>query len=170
MRVVKRNTRKFMKLLSHVPEVIAHCLPKFVFSWTKRRIILCWVQTCCSPLWCAFVSYVTMHQRTNFVQKEFLTSMMEFSEVGLLIGSGICSKKKSLSNFKVEHLWDSSFFWKLLLTALCCHKINWLGCSDWNVGLFLLTCTAVIEGLGMRLHMQWHLTSVASTLQFWPHF
>ena len=42
---------------------------------------------------------------------------------GVMIGSGICSKK-SLSNFKVERLWDSSFFWKLLSTDLCCHKIN----------------------------------------------
>ena len=34
---------------------------------------------------------------------------------------------KSLTNAKVEHLWDSSFSWELFLTSLPGHKINWLG-------------------------------------------
>ena len=31
---------------------------------------------------------------------------------------------KSFSNTKVNHLWDSSFSWKLCLPTLSCHKIN----------------------------------------------
>ena len=47
------------------------------------------------------------------------------SEVRFLIVAAAATN--SVSNTKVENLWNSSFSWKLLLTALCCHKIYWLG-------------------------------------------
>ena len=61
--------------------------------------------------------------------RKFLdTQMQEFlafssPEMMFLVQSSSCSNKKS-SNTKVKHLWDSSFSWKLFVTALCCHRLT----------------------------------------------
>ena len=49
--------------------------------------------------------------------KEFL--VFNSSEVRFLVGSS--SFNKSLTKATVEHLWDSSFSWKLFLIVFC-HK------------------------------------------------
>ena len=68
----------------------------------------------------------TLHQAfyQNRNTKSFWPSVLVCPEVRFIIGSSSYSNK-SLSNSKVEHLWDSSLSWVLSGTALCCHKKNW---------------------------------------------
>jgi len=59
-----------------------------------------------------------------FGQTEMQTEFPAFSsqscpEVKVLIVAATAAK--SFLNAKVEHLWDSSFSWKMVLITLCCH-------------------------------------------------